>query len=184
MKVSRISRKYARALFDVLKASGKTRESLTQLQAVAEVLEKDQPDLRTVLGHPRIPAEKKAELVKKVFGSTVSTETMQLLQLLARRGRFEALPGIVTVLDALVMDAEGKARATVTSAVALDDGQKQELLHKLGTMTGRFIDLTLKVDPTLVGGLVVRVGDRLVDGSVRFQLEQLREGLKSSRIGI
>lgn len=183
MKISRISRKYARALFDVLKASGKTRESLTQLESVASVLERDQPELRTVLSHPRVPPGQKAALVEKVFGKHVSRETMQLLQLLARRGRFPALPGIVSVLDAMVLDAEGKARAIVTSAVPLDDEQKQDVLHRLGTMTGRWIDLTLKVDPRLVGGIVVQVGDRLVNGSVKYQLEQLREGLKSVRIG-
>lgn len=183
MKISRVSRKYARALFEVLKGSDKLRGALTELESVSAVLSKDQPELRLLLGHPRIRAEHKADLVKKVFGNAVSAESLQLLQLLARRNRFSALPGIVSVLDAMVLDAEGKARAVVTSAVPLDDKQKQELLHKIGTMTGRFIDLTLKTDPSLIGGLVIQVGDRLINGSVKFQLEKLHENLKSVRIG-
>ena len=182
MKISRISRKYARAFFDVVKKSGKLREALTELESVAAVLEKDQPELRIVLKHPRISAERKSELITKVFSGSVSAETLLLLQLLARRGRFPALPGIISLLDAMVLDSEGKARAIVTSAVPLDERQKQDILHRLGTLTGRFIDLSLRVEPSLVGGLVIQVGDRMVDGSVRSQLEQLREGLKAVRI--
>lgn len=183
MKISRISRKYARAFFEVIKASGKGREVLTQLQQVEQVLEKDAPDLKTVLAHPQISGERKAELVQKVFGPTVGKETMQLLDVLARRERFDKLPGIIAVLDGLVMAAEGKARAVVTSATPLEEDQKQAVLHKLGTMTGKWIDLTLNVDPSLIGGVVIQVGDRLIDGSVKTQLEQLREGLKAVRIG-
>lgn len=183
MKISRVSRKYARAFFEAVKASGKTRETLTQLQSVSAVLESDHPDLRALLSHPRISPDRKAELVNKVFSSEVSADALRLLQVLARRGRFTHLPGILTALDAMVLESEGKARAVVTSAVPLDEKQKQDLLHRLGTMTGRFIDLSLKVDPSLIGGLVIQVGDRLVNGSVKFQLERLREGLKSVRIG-
>jgi F-type H+-transporting ATPase subunit delta len=170
-------------MFDVLKQSGKAREVLTQLQQVEQVLEKDSPDLKTVLAHPRIPGDRKAELVKTVFGPTVSKETLQFLDVLARRERFDKLPGIIVVLDEMVLAAEGKARAVVTSAVPLEEDQKQAVLHKLGTMTGKWIDLTLNVDPKLIGGVVIQVGDRLIDGSVRTQLEQLREGLKAVRIG-
>ena len=183
MKISRISRKYARAFFEAVKAEGKTRETLTQLQSVSAVLESDQPELRTLLSHPRISPDRKAELVEKVFGKEVSADALRLLQVLARRNRFDKLPGIVWALDAMVLASEGKARAIVTSALPLDDKQKQDLLHRLGTMTGKFIDLSLKVDPSLIGGLVIQVGDRLVNGSVKFQLEKLREGLKSARIG-
>ena len=162
MKVTRVSRKYAKALFEVIEDPKKAREVLTQLQQVSEVLEKDHPELSAMLAHPRITSERKSALIQKVFGSYVDKQGLRLLELLAGRNRLDKLPGIL---------------------VLLDEKQKQELLHKLGTKTGRWIDLTVHVDPALIGGLVIQVGDHLIDGSVRTQLQNLREGLKSLRIG-
>src|SRR4051812_43449110 len=123
MKVSRISRKYARAFFGVVKPTGKSREMITQLQSVADVFAKDQSELATVMAHPQIAGERKAELVQKVFGPHVSKEVLQLLQVVARHNRFDKLPGIISVLDTMVLASEGKARAVVTSAVPLDEDQ-------------------------------------------------------------
>lgn len=182
MKVSKVSRKYARALFAAIGDAGKVREAHGQLEQVQKVTA-DQPELRKLLTHPRMRTDAKAELVGKLFSQDVSPETLRLLTLLARRGRFGALPGIISVLDAMLLDAEGIARAHVTTAVPIDDGQKQMILDRLGHLTRRTIELSTEIDPKLIGGIVIRVGDRLIDGSVRYHLERLREGLKSLRIG-
>lgn len=182
MKITKTSRKYAKALFGALGDPGKTREAHGQLVQVDKVLE-DQPELLKMLLHPQMRPDAKAELVGKLFSKQVSGETLRLLTLLARRGRFAHLAGINTVLDEMLLDAEGIARAHVTSAVPLDDGQKRMIHDRLGQLTRRKIELSADVDPKLIGGIVIRVGDRLIDGSVRYHLERLRDGLKSVRIG-
>ena len=182
MKISKTSRKYARALFEALGDTAKVREAHGQLKQV-EAATAEQPELSKMLTHPRMRPDAKAELVGKLFSKHVSPEALRLLTLLAKRGRFEHLGGIVTVLDDMLQHAEGTARARVTTAVPIDDGQKKMIVDRLEHLIKRKIELSTEVDPKLIGGLVIRVGDRLIDGSVRYHLEQLREGLKALRIG-
>lgn len=182
MKVSKTSRKYARALFEALGDPGKARLAVHELEQVDKVLTGENPELRRVLKHPQIPGDRKAELVAKLFGSKVSDTALRLLTLLARRGRIAALPGIVHLLDRLVLESEGVARAEVTTAIPMTDGQREMVHKRVGQLVDRKIELHTKVDPKLIGGIVIKVGDRLIDGSVRFHLEQLREGMKALRI--
>jgi F-type H+-transporting ATPase subunit delta len=182
MKISRVSRKYAKAVFGALGDTATVREAHGQLVEVEKVLAAE-PLLQKMLSHPHMRPDAKAELVDKLFGKQVTPQVLRLLTLLAKRGRFTHLSGIVTVLDLMLLDAEGIARAHVTSAIPLDDGQKKMVHERIGQLTHRKIELSTDVDPKLIGGLVIRVGDRLIDGSVRYHLEQLRDGLKAARIG-
>jgi F-type H+-transporting ATPase subunit delta len=182
MKVSKTSRKYAKALFEVLGDAGKARLAQHELEQVDKVISGGDPELRRLLTHPQIKGDRKAELVTRIFGAKVSEQTLRVLTLLARRSRITALPGIVQVLDKMVLEAEGVARAEVTTAIPMDDGQKDMVHKRIGQLVGLKIELHTKVDPKLIGGIVIKVGDRLIDGSVRYHLEQLREGMKSLRI--
>jgi F-type H+-transporting ATPase subunit delta len=182
MKVSKTSRKYARALFEVLGDAQKARHAVQELGQVDRVISGDDTELRRLLKHPEIKGDRKAEIVQRIFGGKVDDQTLRVLTLLARRGRIDALPGLVHLLDRMVLEAEGVARAEVTTAIPMDDGQRDMVHKRIGQLVNRKIELQTKVDPSLIGGIVIKVGDRLIDGSVRYHLEKLREGMKNLRI--
>jgi F-type H+-transporting ATPase subunit delta len=182
MKIPRIARKYARAFFESVGATAAAREKLDELSAAAAALEVEGASALKLLTHPRLSPANKTELVGKLFTGRMSEPALQLLMVLARRNRFRALSGILVVLEELVLAAEGIQRAHVTTAVPLDDGQRRMIVERLAGITGKTIRMTEGVDRAVIGGIVIRIGDRLIDGSVRFHLAKMRDGLKAVRI--
>ena len=107
---------------------------------------------------------------------------MNLIGLMLRRGRIQELPRLAAEFRRLDDERQGVARASVTSTLPLEPDELQALKERLARSTDRRVELDLTVDPSLLGGLVVRLGDRLVDGSVRSRLERLRNRLVSGAL--
>jgi len=105
-----------------------------------------------------------------------------LIQLLLRRGRIEALPRVAEEFRRLDDDRQGITHATATTAAKLTPDEVKDLTKRLERSTGRRVALDVEIDPSLLGGLVVRVGDRMIDGSVRGRLERLRNQLISGAL--
>ena len=106
-------------------------------------------------------------------------DALGLAVLLTERGLVELMPRVATEFERLYDDFKNQAKATVTTAVQLDAGEQARLVTALQQVTGKTIQLTTRVDPAILGGVVARVGDTLIDGSVRRRLELLREQINS-----
>ncbi len=132
-----------------------------------------------VLANPAIAGERRAALLSDLLGDRVSGPVQNLIQLLLRRGRIEELPRVAAQFRRLDDERQGITHATATSAAALTQDEVRALTERLEQSTGGRIELNVQIDPSLLGGLVVRVGDRLIDGSVRGRLERLRNQLIS-----
>jgi F-type H+-transporting ATPase subunit delta len=173
------ARRYAEAAFEVATRDGTLERWRTDLDLAAS-LAGDQRSL-DVLANPAIPIERRGTALDELLGDRVSGQTANLVRLLLRRGRIEDLPRVAEYrrLD----DArQGITHATATSASELTHDQIRELTARLEQSTGGRIALDVEVDPSLLGGLVVRVGDRLIDGSVRGRLQRLRNQLISGAL--
>ncbi len=176
-----IAKPYARALFDIARESGDTDGWSQALQAAAAVVA--EPAARTYLGQPERTSEDRAEFLIGVSrdvdtgGKLASDEGRNLLKLLGENDRLLALGQISEQFDALKAESENTIAVTLTSAVAVDasvaDTLKSSLEHKLG----RTVELTLEVDPALLGGAIVRAEDMVIDGSVRNRLQRLTDAL-------
>ena len=116
------------------------------------------------------------------IGSIVSGPVLNLVKLMLRRGRIEQLPQVAAEFRRLDNARQGIVPATATSATPLSQDEVRALVARLEQMTGARIELDLQVDPSLLGGLIVRVGDRMIDGSVRGRLERLRNQLVSGAL--
>jgi len=169
--------RYAKALFDVALAESTPEQAERELVAFSELV-RAHANLQQVLESPAIPAVRKAAIAAQLLDrQQPSNPVRKLLLLLAERDRLELLADLVAVFHERVMDHLKIVQAEVTTAAALPPGQAAQLEQRLGSMIGRTVTLTTKVDPTLIGGMVTRIGSTVYDGSVASQLAVLRQRL-------
>ena len=172
---SSTARRYAEAAFEVAMRDGTLERWRAELdQAVG--LAGDERAL-AILANPAISIEKRDGALRDLLSDRVSQPVLRLVQLLLRRGRIEDLSRVASEFARLDDARQGIVHATVTSAVELTQDEIRELTTRLERSNGGRIALDVKVDPSLLGGLVVRVADRMIDGSVRGRLERLRNQL-------
>lgn len=174
MSTQAIARRYAKAFFDL----GQERDILAQLeQELRTVVEKlaEDPDLKTRIEHPRVSKQRKFELLDEVFSDRVSYRTMNLLRLLIEKHRETYIKAIYDEFVRYYDEARGIVVAKVRAATELDDEAQKSISQELSKAIGSQVRMELEVDPSLIGGLVVQVGDRRLDASVRGRLQRLRD---------
>lgn len=169
-------RGYARAMFSVAEAEDALDEVEDELFRFARALE-TQHELRDALTDPRLPAERKRAVLVELLGERAHPVTLNLLGFVIDQGRARDLGAIVDELVALAAEQRQSAVAEVRTAVPLDAAHRDRLAEALERATGRKVELKVVVDPAVVGGVVAKVGDQVIDGSVRRRLELARERL-------
>ena len=173
-------RRYAEAAFQIAERDGSLERWRKDLDSAAGELDEGS-ELLAILANPALPLDQRRAVVEGVFGK-LAQPARNLVLLLVQRGRIEQLPRIASEFRRLDDDRQGIVHATATSAAPLTDTEKRALTARLEQMTGGRVALETDVDEGLLGGLVVRVGDRLIDGSVRGRLERLRNQLASGAL--
>lgn len=171
-------RRYAEAAFQLATRDGSIETWRRELEEAAAVTD---GQLMDVLANPALPLDERLDAANRVLAN-LSQSVRNVVFLLVRRHRIEQLPRVVAEFVRLDDRRQGITRASATSAAQLTDLEVKALTARLEQMTGGRIDLTTDIDPSLLGGLVVRVGDRLIDGSVRGRLERLRTQLVAGTI--
>jgi len=171
------ARRYARALFDVSLQEADPPQVARELDAFAELMQTN-AELERALTNPAVPAARKsaavAALVERLAPSTVVSK---LLVLLAGRDRLVLVPDVAASFRERLLDHQQVVRAEVTSAVPLPDAAVEKLKASLAKATGRDVLVTAKVDASILGGVVAKVGSVVFDGSVTRQLERMRARL-------
>ena len=168
-----IAEVYARSLFEVAKEHDVLDRVHDELGQFAEALSDDRT-LQVFLFSPYFSSEEKRDGVKKIV-SDADERFENFLELLAERHRMPALFRIKREFDALWADEHKLLPVTVTSAVELDKGFAEDIAKRIQEQTGRTVELSSNVDPEVLGGLMVRVGNRVLDDTVRNKLERLRK---------
>lgn len=174
---STLARPYAQAVFRLADAQGKLAgwsEALADLSAVAA-----DARVRGAVGDPNLPAAKLAGLFISILAGRLSGETENFVRVLAENGRLEVLPEIRVQFEALKNEREGVLEAEVFSAFELDEGQVADLVARLEKKTGRKVRARVSVDPSLIGGVKLVIGDKVIDGSARALLGALENALKA-----
>jgi len=178
MIMGSIARRYAKALFGLAVESGRVEPWARALEALREAALASQ-DLRDVLSNPVYSKEQRRAIVEDLAEAMkLDPEPANLLFLLGDRNRLGYLAAVVDTFRELADRHLGRLRATVTSAVGLDDAAAQAIGEELSRKHGAQILLDRAVDPAILGGVVAQVGSLVYDGSVRTQLEDLRKQLK------
>ena len=176
-EASTIARPYAEAAFRLADAQGKLAEwsaALANLSAVAA-----DERVRAVIGDPGHSDAKVAGLVISILAGKLSGEAENFVRVLAENGRLGVVSEIRTHFEALKNEREGTVEAEVTTAFEMDQAQVADLVSRLEKSTGRKVRARVSVDKSLIGGVKVVIGDKVIDGSARAQLSALENALKA-----
>lgn len=176
MKNLQLAGRYAKAVYAVAKEERAGEEILAELKALSDVFDDD--GLRKHLASPILSAEDKKAIVNRLLSSASFRDTTKnFLNLLCDKGRLALLAEVVSVYRSLLDAENGLVRGVVTSADDITPEEKASLEAKVATMLGKKLLLEYKKDPSLLGGVVVKVGDYTLDFSVNRQLERIKESL-------
>jgi len=173
-----IAARYATALFELARDGGTLAALESDTAALGAALA-ESADLRAMIASPVYPRDAQAAAIAAVAAKMGLTDlTANTLRLMAGNRRLFALPQLVTRLAAMIADQKGEVTAEVTSAKALTKAQAEKLAATLKASTGRDVNLNVTVDAALIGGLVVKVGSKMIDTSIRTKLGQLQNTMK------
>ncbi|MBS1709965.1 MAG: ATP synthase F1 subunit delta [Armatimonadetes bacterium] len=176
MEDSRVAKRYARALFQAAKRDGILSSVNDDLLAVTAAF-RNSSGFKVFLLSPQTDDAQKTQLLEKVFADRVTALTMSALRLLIKKRRDEEIFAIQKEFAELRRQLEGVTRATITSAETLDKGQQSAIVDKIAAKTGRNVEAEFDIDPKLIGGVRVIYDDYILDGSVRGQLDRMKEKL-------
>ncbi len=169
------ARPYARAAIQWARehdALAAWRVFLDRLAALAEV-----PAVRDLMSSPEAGREDRARVLAELAGDAVPAGGANLLGVMARNGRLEALPAVAAEFARLQAEAEATARAVIDTAVPIDQAVADRLVAALATHVGRKVDATFRVVPEIIGGVVVRIGDHVIDASLAARLRRLAQAM-------
>jgi F-type H+-transporting ATPase subunit delta len=169
------ARRYAEAIGEIARRDGTPDAWLDDLRLAAAVV--SEPELARLLDNPAVPVAARREVLGAILAGRVSHLALNLVLLLATRARIALVPAIAAEYKRLLDRGRGMVTATVTSPIPLEPDHLAAVADRLRSLTGRTVEVQAALDPALVGGLTVRVGDQLIDASVRGRLERLRDRL-------
>lgn len=175
------ARHYARAVFEIGVEQGTVDRWRDDLRTLAAYY--GDRHLLFVLREPKIPFARKEQMVRDLLGAKVQPEMLNLALLLVERGLAEIGPALSMQFEKLYNDYRGQAVAQVTTAIPLDETLRGQIAGDLQRITGKRILLQERVDPSILGGVVARVGDTLIDGSLRRRFSLLREQIVQGALG-
>lgn len=164
---------YAKALFGVGEKSGSTEALIGELKSVNAAVA-ELPKLADALTAPQIGIDEKSALVEKAFSGKTSGAMMNFLKVIVQKDRFDCLPAVAVAAQQMHDQKSGKIQATLLTAETVDAKTQKEIAEQLSKKLGKTVELNAEVDPSIIGGVVVRVGDTVYDSSVAGQLEQVR----------
>ena len=176
MKDSNVAGRYARALFIVTEKRGETTGALEDLKSLGELF---RPETRVgaLMSTPMVLLSDKRKVLGQVLEGKAVRSVVLFVDLLLRKTRLQEFQTIVTEFEALVEKKQGIQRAVVTSAIPLETEELSRLHAELERTTGKRINLAADIDPELLGGAMVRIGDRVIDRSVKSLLESIEHQL-------
>lgn len=177
-----VSKTYGDALFELAMEEARIDEFFEAARAVAEILGTNE-DFNKLMNHPKIGKEEKVKIVEETFDGRIPKEMVGLFSLMVTKGRAEDMLSVLQYFIHLVKEEKRIGRADVTTAVALDEGQQRKVEARLlETTSYESFEMNYQVDESLIGGMVIRIGDRVVDSSVKTKLYELSKSLRNIQV--
>ena len=181
MAVNDVARVYANSLFDIAKDKNILQQAEDELKAVSDIVA-EEDEFRRYLNAPGITIESKKGFIDKVFDGKVSEYIVNLLKLLIDNGRQSSIADIYKAFVELNDSANNRQRITVVSQSGLDSSLLDSIKSEVGKKFGKEIIITEQVDESILGGIIIKVGDLVIDGSLAKGLKNIRRNLLNSKV--
>jgi len=176
-----VARRYAEAFFSIARETNKVDEYQVELEKIAKGIE-EIDNLKVYLSHFLIPAKEKKDMVTKIFAGQVSSMTLNFFLMVIDKRREVYLGLICKEYEDMADESRNIKKAELISARKVSDADVKTLAEKLSAATGKIIQLKTTVDPSLLGGVKIRMGDQIIDGSVAKKLQMLKDNLRQTKI--
>ena len=178
-----VSKTYGEALFEIADKRGKRLELMEEIVSLRQIINEN-PEFDKLMKHPGIPKQDKVRVMENIFKGRVSDEITGFLAILITKERYSHIQSVFEYFIAKVKEAEKIGVAYVTTAVELNNAQKDEVNKKLLETTGyRRMEIHFEVDKEIIGGMVIRIGDRVVDSSIKNKINDLTKQLLQIQLG-
>lgn len=171
-----VARRYANALFEVVFELGQNEQAQDELSFVISCL-KEEPKLYQLLKSPLISSNEKKEIISDIFKENVSKEVFNFLRIIVDKGRESYIESIIEEYRVLANSAKNKVDAVAITALPMEKIDIEKLRVNLSMSSGKNIQLQNQVDPSVKGGVLVKIGDKVIDGTIKSRLENLKEQL-------
>ncbi len=181
MLAQQVGKKYGGALFQLAKDKNLIDHAWEQFNGLAEFLRKDRTFL-DLMAAPQIPDEEKEKLIAKIFQGRFDTTFFNFILVLTRKRRIGYIIDIVEEFDRLVRIEKGIEKAACITAIPLSKAERSNLIAKLTAKTGLKIELEEKVDKAIIGGMIVILHNQIIDGSIRYGLQLLKNRLMKVKV--
>lgn len=173
-----VARRYAAAIFDIARKQNTLDRTLEDVQQIAKLFSNRKVSF--LMREPKVPAQRKEKALRDAIQGRALPTSLNLALLLVQRDLVEYAPNIAAELEQLIRDSRNEAVAEVTTATQIDATQSRTIQQALEERTGKTIIVHPHVDPAILGGVIARVGDQLIDGSIRYRLSVLEQQLLTS----
>lgn len=172
--MTEISKEYAEALFELARESSSEQEIYTALTELKSIMN-EYPEYTALLSAPSISARKRELLAERAFNGKVPDCVVSFLKLLCKNGRFGILEYCITEYELLYNEMNLIATARIVSAIPLSDSEKTEIIKRLEQATGKTIKAEYESDEKILGGVVIYIDDKIIDGSIRHSLNEIKD---------
>ena len=178
-----VSEIYGEALFGIAMEEDKGTALLKEVEVIRKALQ-DNPEFDNLMLHPGVPKQEKIEVIGRIFDGRVSDEMTGFLKLVVQKERYRDLSSIFQYFADKVKEAQKIGIAYVTTAIELSKDQQTQVQKRiLETTDFRSLEMYYQVDPDILGGMIIRIGDRVVDSSIRTKLDDLTRQLLQIQLG-
>ena len=177
-----VSKVYGDALFEAAREAGRMDDMYEEVLKLQKLLQANE-ELQKMMENPKVIREDKENVIETVFRGRISDEIVELMKLMIAKGRYSNIESVFDYFIGLVKEEKKIGIAYVTTAVELTDGQKDEIVRRLlETTRYESFEMNYAVDASLIGGMVIRIGDRVVDSSIKTKLYELSKSLRKIQV--
>ena len=176
-----VAKVYGDALFAAAKEAGRMDDIYDEVHELLKIF-KANADLQKMLDNPKVIREEKESVIENIFRGRISDEIVELMKLMIAKGRYSQIESVFEYYIGLVKEEKKIGVAHVTTALELTEGQKEEIKKLLDTTAYESFEMNYAVDKSLIGGMVIRIGDRVVDSSIKTKLYELSKDLRKIQV--